>query len=170
MPVGDKKYDTNAFEFMMCCVVFFLSSKEQLSTKCLLSTYWVLHVTNCVQAITRLPLFNCLLHFDRCTWMTKLAPILTLVTIQKRLVLRFLSALWFSLQAWLLILVVRSLLKVRLRWYEDKDAMKRELLRETLEAPQLQLVPHVGYVSLFPFMMGAIPPVCSLHPSVCFSL
>ncbi|KAI4964728.1 hypothetical protein ZWY2020_059785 [Hordeum vulgare] len=48
--------------------------------------------------------------------------------------------------------------KVRLRWYEDKEAMKRELLRETLEAPQLQLVPHVGYVSLFPFMMGAIPP------------
>jgi mannosyl-oligosaccharide glucosidase len=50
--------------------------------------------------------------------------------------------------------------KVRLRWYElnDKDGMRRELLRETLQPPQLQLVPHVGYVSLFPFMMGAIPP------------
>ncbi|KAK3166350.1 hypothetical protein QOZ80_1AG0044680 [Eleusine coracana subsp. coracana] len=50
--------------------------------------------------------------------------------------------------------------KVRLRWFDikDKDAMRRELLRETEQPPQLQLVPHVGYVSLFPFMMGAIPP------------
>ncbi|KAG8054167.1 hypothetical protein GUJ93_ZPchr0001g31040 [Zizania palustris] len=50
--------------------------------------------------------------------------------------------------------------KVRLRWYEvkDNDVMRRELLRETLQSPQLQLVPHVGYVSLFPFMLGAIPP------------
>ncbi|OAY72671.1 Mannosyl-oligosaccharide glucosidase GCS1 [Ananas comosus] len=50
--------------------------------------------------------------------------------------------------------------KVRLRWYEvrSNEMMKRELLRETLEKPQLQLVPHVGYVSLFPFMMGIIPP------------
>jgi mannosyl-oligosaccharide glucosidase len=50
--------------------------------------------------------------------------------------------------------------KVRLRWYDvqDKDTMRQELLRETLQPPQLQLVPHVGYVSLFPFMMGAIPP------------
>ncbi|KAL6840416.1 hypothetical protein ACP4OV_030226 [Aristida adscensionis] len=50
--------------------------------------------------------------------------------------------------------------KVRLRWYDikDKDGMRRELLRETVQPPQLQLVPHVGYVSLFPFMMGAIPP------------
>jgi mannosyl-oligosaccharide glucosidase len=58
---------------------------------------------------------------------------------------------------------LRSLLKVRLRWHElkDKDGMRRELLRETLQPPQLQLVPHVGYVSLFPFMMGAIPPVSS---------
>ncbi|VAH68854.1 unnamed protein product [Triticum turgidum subsp. durum] len=49
--------------------------------------------------------------------------------------------------------------KVRLRWYEleGKYAMRRVLLRETLQ-PHLQLVPHVGYVSLFPFMMGAIPP------------
>jgi mannosyl-oligosaccharide glucosidase len=50
--------------------------------------------------------------------------------------------------------------KVRLRWYEvrENDVMRRELLRETLQPPQLQLVPHVGYVSMFPFMMGAIPP------------
>jgi hypothetical protein len=48
--------------------------------------------------------------------------------------------------------------------------MRRELLRETVQPPQLQLVPHVGYVSLFPFMMGAVPPVCSIHiPSVCFA-
>jgi mannosyl-oligosaccharide glucosidase len=44
--------------------------------------------------------------------------------------------------------------------------MKREFLRETLQPPQLQFVPHVGYVSLFPFMMGAIPPVCSIC-SIC---
>uniref|UniRef100_A0A0E0JSX2 Mannosyl-oligosaccharide glucosidase n=1 Tax=Oryza punctata TaxID=4537 RepID=A0A0E0JSX2_ORYPU len=50
--------------------------------------------------------------------------------------------------------------KVRLRWYEvrENDVMRRELLRETLQPPQLQLVPHVGYVNMFPFMMGAIPP------------
>lgn len=50
--------------------------------------------------------------------------------------------------------------KVRLRWHEVKvgDTLKRELVRETLERPQLTLVPHVGYVSLFPFMMGIIPP------------
>ncbi|CAD6235305.1 unnamed protein product [Miscanthus lutarioriparius] len=50
--------------------------------------------------------------------------------------------------------------KARLRWFDvkDKDTMRREFLRETLQPPQLQLVPHVGYVSLFPFMMGTIPP------------
>lgn len=50
--------------------------------------------------------------------------------------------------------------KVRMRWFDVKDNnnMRREFLRETLQAPQLQLVPHVGYVSLFPFMMGTIPP------------
>ncbi|TVU36012.1 hypothetical protein EJB05_17922, partial [Eragrostis curvula] len=36
--------------------------------------------------------------------------------------------------------------------------LRRELLRETLEPPKLQFVPHIGYVNLFPFMMGAIPP------------
>lgn len=50
--------------------------------------------------------------------------------------------------------------KVRMRWFDVKDNnnMRREFLRETLQVPQLQLVPHVGYVSLFPFMMGTIPP------------
>ncbi|XP_078447230.1 glucosidase 1 [Wolffia australiana] len=50
--------------------------------------------------------------------------------------------------------------KVRLRWFIEKrgEAQIQELLRETLEAPKLQLVPHVGYVSLFPFFMGIIPP------------
>ncbi|ONM35063.1 Mannosyl-oligosaccharide glucosidase GCS1 [Zea mays] len=50
--------------------------------------------------------------------------------------------------------------KVRMRWFDVKDNnnMRREFLRGTLQAPQLQLVPHVGYVSLFPFMMGTIPP------------
>ena len=35
----------------------------------------------------------------------------------------------------------------------------RELVREVLERPELRLVPHVGYVSLFPFMGRIIPPV-----------
>ncbi|XP_077227087.1 mannosyl-oligosaccharide glucosidase GCS1-like isoform X2 [Tasmannia lanceolata] len=51
--------------------------------------------------------------------------------------------------------------KVRLRWHEVKGSSSnyagRELLREVLERPQLGLVPHVGYVSLFPFMMKMIP-------------
>ncbi|KAK9120064.1 hypothetical protein Scep_018157 [Stephania cephalantha] len=52
--------------------------------------------------------------------------------------------------------------KVRLRWQErttsGRETSGRELLREVLETPQLRLVPHVGYVSLFPFMMKIIPP------------
>ncbi|WOL02483.1 mannosyl-oligosaccharide glucosidase GCS1 isoform X2 [Canna indica] len=50
--------------------------------------------------------------------------------------------------------------KVRLRWHQVKsqDNVQKELVRETLETPQLKLVPHLGYVSLFPFMMGIIPP------------
>ena len=35
----------------------------------------------------------------------------------------------------------------------------QELARETLEKPELMLVPHIGYVSLFPFMEKIIPPV-----------
>ena len=40
--------------------------------------------------------------------------------------------------------------------------VNRELVREVLERPELKLVPHVGYVSLFPFMARIIPPVSFL--------
>lgn len=39
----------------------------------------------------------------------------------------------------------------------------RELVRETLEKPELRLVPHIGYVSLFPFMEKIIPPVSCME-------
>lgn len=54
--------------------------------------------------------------------------------------------------------------KVRLRWHEvmSADTVRRELVRETLERPQPALVPHVGYISLFPFMMGIIPPTSQI--------
>lgn len=39
---------------------------------------------------------------------------------------------------------------------------RREFVREVLEKPVLQLVPHLGYVSLFPFILRLIPPVSSL--------
>lgn len=51
--------------------------------------------------------------------------------------------------------------KVRLSWKEIKvgnNYPARELVREVLERPELRLVPHVGYVSLFPFMEKIIPP------------
>lgn len=51
--------------------------------------------------------------------------------------------------------------KVRLSWKEIKvgnNYPARELVREVLEKPELRLVPHVGYVSLFPFMEKIIPP------------
>lgn len=35
----------------------------------------------------------------------------------------------------------------------------RELVREVLEKPETRFVPHIGYVSLFPFMEKIIPPV-----------
>lgn len=35
----------------------------------------------------------------------------------------------------------------------------QEMVREVLGEPKLQFVPHVGYVSLFPFMGKLIPPV-----------
>ncbi|PRQ39935.1 putative glycosidase [Rosa chinensis] len=50
--------------------------------------------------------------------------------------------------------------KVRLRWKEmmvGHNYPTRELLREVLETPKLRLVPHIGYVSLFPFMGRIIP-------------
>ncbi|KAL3649881.1 ADP-ribosylation factor GTPase-activating protein gcs1 [Castilleja foliolosa] len=51
--------------------------------------------------------------------------------------------------------------KVRLSWRMVEAAggyPTRELAREVLEKPDLRLVPHVGYVSLFPFMGRLIPP------------
>ncbi|XP_050276247.1 mannosyl-oligosaccharide glucosidase GCS1-like [Quercus robur] len=51
--------------------------------------------------------------------------------------------------------------KVRLHWKENMvghNYATRELVREVLERPELRLVPHVGYVSLFPFMGRIIPP------------
>ncbi|KAI5679356.1 hypothetical protein M9H77_10306 [Catharanthus roseus] len=51
--------------------------------------------------------------------------------------------------------------KVRLSWQVvegDNGYPSRELLREVLEKPMLRLVPHIGYVSLFPFMGRLIPP------------
>ncbi|KAB2045785.1 hypothetical protein ES319_D01G185800v1 [Gossypium barbadense] len=50
--------------------------------------------------------------------------------------------------------------KVRLSWKENmigNNYVNRELVREVLERPELKLVPHVGYVSLFPFMTRIIP-------------
>ncbi|KAL2547190.1 Mannosyl-oligosaccharide glucosidase GCS1 [Forsythia ovata] len=51
--------------------------------------------------------------------------------------------------------------QVRLSWRlveRAGDYPIRELVREVLEEPVLRLVPHVGYVSLFPFMGRLIPP------------
>ncbi|XP_059624181.1 mannosyl-oligosaccharide glucosidase GCS1-like [Cornus florida] len=51
--------------------------------------------------------------------------------------------------------------KVRLSWQAVKgnnNYPSRELVREVLEKPKLRLVPHIGYVSLFPFMGKIIPP------------
>ncbi|CAH9108499.1 unnamed protein product [Cuscuta europaea] len=51
--------------------------------------------------------------------------------------------------------------KVRLSWQivgSGTSYPSRELLREVLEKPVLRLVPHVGYVSLFPLMAKLIPP------------
>ncbi|XP_073129902.1 mannosyl-oligosaccharide glucosidase GCS1 [Henckelia pumila] len=51
--------------------------------------------------------------------------------------------------------------KVRLSWRLVEKAGNyptRELVREVLEKPELKLVPHIGYVSLFPFMDRLIPP------------
>ncbi|KAI3908182.1 hypothetical protein MKW98_029483 [Papaver atlanticum] len=51
--------------------------------------------------------------------------------------------------------------KVRLVWRDTEslgsNPASQELIREVMEIPQLSLVPHLGYVSLFPFMTGIIP-------------
>ncbi|QCD83381.1 mannosyl-oligosaccharide glucosidase [Vigna unguiculata] len=50
--------------------------------------------------------------------------------------------------------------KVQLKW-KDVDIghnhADRQLVRDVLERPVLRLVPHIGYVSLFPFMGKIIP-------------
>ncbi|XP_044490914.1 mannosyl-oligosaccharide glucosidase GCS1 [Mangifera indica] len=51
--------------------------------------------------------------------------------------------------------------KVRLSWKETNmrnNYPTRELVREVLEKPETRFVPHIGYVSLFPFMEKIIPP------------
>ncbi|XP_024027588.1 mannosyl-oligosaccharide glucosidase GCS1 [Morus notabilis] len=55
--------------------------------------------------------------------------------------------------------------KVRLSQKEinvGNNYASREFVREVLENPQLRLVPHIGYVSLFPFMRRLIPPESSI--------
>ncbi|KAI3728397.1 hypothetical protein L6452_17032 [Arctium lappa] len=50
--------------------------------------------------------------------------------------------------------------KVRLRRQlveKDGNVPSLELVREVLEKPSLRLVPHIGYVSLFPFIWKIIP-------------
>jgi mannosyl-oligosaccharide glucosidase len=39
----------------------------------------------------------------------------------------------------------------------------RQLVRDVSERPVLRLVPHIGYVSLFPFMGRIIPSVSNAH-------
>ncbi|KAF7813611.1 mannosyl-oligosaccharide glucosidase GCS1-like [Senna tora] len=51
--------------------------------------------------------------------------------------------------------------KVRLKWKEMKvghNHITRQLVRDVSKKPELRFVPHVGYVSLFPFMGKIIPP------------
>ncbi|XP_061360752.1 mannosyl-oligosaccharide glucosidase GCS1 isoform X2 [Gastrolobium bilobum] len=50
--------------------------------------------------------------------------------------------------------------KVQLKWKEMEVGQNydaRQLVRDVLERPVLRLVPHIGYVSLFPFMGRIIP-------------
>ncbi|KAG2320782.1 hypothetical protein Bca52824_013995 [Brassica carinata] len=54
---------------------------------------------------------------------------------------------------------------VRLVWKEvtgEDGRVSRELVRETFGNPELRLVPHIGYVSFFPFMFRIIPPASSI--------
>ncbi|XP_027344066.1 mannosyl-oligosaccharide glucosidase GCS1 isoform X2 [Abrus precatorius] len=50
--------------------------------------------------------------------------------------------------------------KVQLKWKEleaEQNYAARQLVRDVSEWPELRLVPHIGYVSLFPFMERIIP-------------
>lgn len=52
--------------------------------------------------------------------------------------------------------------QVKLIWKEviqENGQLSRQLVRKTSGKPKLKLVPHVGYVSFFPFMSRIIPPV-----------
>lgn len=52
--------------------------------------------------------------------------------------------------------------QVKLIWKEviqENGQLSRQLVRKTFGKPKLKLVPHVGYVSFFPFMSRIIPPV-----------
>ncbi|XP_057543568.1 mannosyl-oligosaccharide glucosidase GCS1-like [Amaranthus tricolor] len=50
----------------------------------------------------------------------------------------------------------KVLLRSQLRVNENYAS--QEMVREVLEKPKLQFVPHLGYISLFPFMGKLIPP------------
>lgn len=63
-----------------------------------------------------------------------------------------------------------DLFKVQLSWREvigNNHHASRELVREVLEQPKLRFVPHVGYVSLFPFVGRIIPPVSCMISLQC---
>ncbi|XP_074340871.1 alpha-glucosidase 2-like [Apium graveolens] len=50
--------------------------------------------------------------------------------------------------------------KVRLSWKlvdGPNNILSRQLIREVLEEPILRFVPHIGYVSLFPFIWKIVP-------------
>ncbi|KAF1001539.1 hypothetical protein AG4045_017698 [Apium graveolens] len=52
--------------------------------------------------------------------------------------------------------------KVRLSWKlvdGPNNILSRQLIREVLEEPILRFVPHIGYVSLFPFIWKIVPAV-----------
>nr|KYP52955.1 Mannosyl-oligosaccharide glucosidase [Cajanus cajan] len=52
--------------------------------------------------------------------------------------------------------------KIQLKWKEVEighNNTARQLVRDVLERPVLRMVPHIGYVSLFPFMGKIISPV-----------
>ncbi|CAL0329723.1 unnamed protein product [Lupinus luteus] len=51
--------------------------------------------------------------------------------------------------------------KVELKWREVEvgyNHAARQLVRVVSEKPELRFIPHIGYVSLFPFMAKIIPP------------
>lgn len=54
--------------------------------------------------------------------------------------------------------------QVRLSWKlvnEPNNPLSRQLIQEVLEEPIPRFVPHVGYISLFPFIWKMIPAIGS---------